>query len=185
MGISLPFPGELIDAEVVVAPLRGTPEYHAYSWSLSQYRGGVIRERDPHRALMLALSYPKAYFERVIIGVDPGRECGLAGIADSLLVHARRVPCERLGEIVEELRYTIPWKRWEVYVGNGHGFAYAAASLSAHGIDYGVVEEASTSRPEAKPRMALGIRDRDIIAGVAIALRGAYSGGRLPFTVRR
>ncbi len=177
-------PNELIDASVVVAPLRGTPEYMVFNNILREYNGGIIWERDPQRALMLALAYPRSRFSRVIFGIDPGKKCGVAGLGDDLLVYASKEPCEAVGSILTNLRLKVPSKNWEVYVGNGHGFLKAIESLENSKIDYVIVDESGTTRSSRRNLYARGVKDRDIIASMAIALRGAYGVGRVPDRIR-
>jgi len=179
---SLPRPGTLVDADVAVAPLPGTPEEAVYAPYLAEYPGPVIVEEDPLTAAALAIAYPRRGFSLLRVGVDPGSSCGVAAVADEYIIEASKVECGVLGEHVASLAARIPHAALRVYVGDGQGSGEAAASLEAAGIDYGMVDESWTTR-RAPGGVARFIKDRDILASVAIALRGAYHGrvaDRLP-----
>ena len=181
--IHLPRPGTLLDADVVVAPLPGSPEEAAYREAIEAYAGPVVEARDPLTAMSLALAFPRERFRRLVVGIDPGSaSCGVAALADRYLVEAARVPCGGLGPWVLGVSRRVPHWRLEVYLGDGPGSGGASESLAVHGIDYYYVDESGTTR---RPPLHLGglVRDKDILAGAAIALRGAY-GGRLPNTLR-
>ena len=181
--ILLPRPESLIDADIVVSPLPGSPEEAAYRSILEAYNGPVVAARDPLTAMSLALAYPRERFRRLVVGIDPGPVgCGVAALADRYLVEAARVPCEGLGSWVRGISGRVPHWRLEVYLGDGPGSSGASESLSGSGLDYYYVDERGTTR---RPPISLGrlVRDKDILAGAAIALRGAY-GGRLPNTLR-
>ncbi len=181
----MPIPEELFDADVIVAPLEGTPEFKVYSNALESYKGGVIRERDPHKALMMALTYPRRGFRRVVFGIDPGKNCGLAGLGDRFIVHTSYIPCNNVGKEISELKNKIPGDYWEVYVGNGYGVYKAVASLLEAGISYKLVDEHGTTKKTSEKRFTGPVKNRDIISGLAIALRGAYSEGRFVIKIRR
>lgn len=183
--VILPHWGDYIDADIVILPLEGSPEEKYYAGSLSRYRGPLVYDEDPLRALVYAITYPRRGFNRLVFGVDPGGMCGVASIGDSLVIHASKVDCSLVGPTVKALMESIPAERREVYAGNGHGLARAAASLARCGIAYGIVDETGTSRFKGRRGFNGVVRDRDIIAGIAIALRGAYGVERLDSSLHR
>ncbi len=179
-----PLPGSLVDADILVAPLPGTPESLAYAATLSGFPGPVVKERDPLRAVALALAYPRRWFNRLVVGVDPGSLCGAAVLGDYYLLEAERLPCETIGDWVAEVSSRIPHSSMGVFIGDGPGSGRAASSLANRGIEYEVIDESgTTSRRGLASRISSIVGDRDILAGIAIALRGAY-GGRVPNTLR-
>ncbi len=176
-GVSVNLPGiyEYIDADVVVAPLEGSPEESAYADTLRKYPGPIISDSDSIRALALALAYPDDRFNRLVLGVDPGRRCGFSCIGDDMVVYVGKVDCRGIGFAVKSLLERIPADRHEVYVGDGSGLETAAASFDANSIPYRVTDERGTSKTlMATKRILDVVKDRDIIASIAIALRGAY-----------
>jgi len=179
-----PHPGALLDADVVVAPLQGSPEYVLYRESLEDYTGPVVAARDPYHALASALSHPKRGFTRLIIGVDPGRECGVAVIADGVVVRLEKTPCRSLAPTIIESLDRYPSARAETYIGDGYGFSRAVESMEEAGLAYVIVDESGTTRPSAYAGLFSRVKDRDLLAGLAIALKGAYGSGRLAPQVR-
>ncbi len=171
----LPGLHEYIDADVVVAPLEGSPEESAYVDTLRNYPGPIISDSDSIRALALALAYPDDRFNRLVLGVDPGRRCGFSCIGDDIVVYVGKVDCGSVGFTVKSLLERIPANRREVYVGDGSGFEAAAASFDVNSIPYRVTDERGTSKTLMVTKRILDVvKDRDIIASIAIALRGAY-----------
>jgi len=179
-----PSPERLVDADIVVAPLPGSPEEPLYRATLDEYKGPVVRERDPHAALSRSLSYPKDRFARLIIGVDPGRDCGVAAIVDGIVISLTRRPCTDLAPTVRELAGLYPSSRVETYIGDGYGLAAAAASMDEHGVEYVIVDEYGTTRPPSYAGLFSLVRDKDLLAGLAIALKGAYGSGRIAQPLR-
>ena len=174
-----PQPGTLIDADVAVAPLPGSPEEALYRESLDSFPGPVIVERNPYTALSRALAHPRPRFSRLIAGVDPGRECGLAVIGDGVVIGLVKVDCGRLADAIMGFQENYPAARTETYIGDGQGFPRAAASMELAGLSYTVVDERGTTRPPAYAGLFSLVKDRDLLAGLAIALKGAYGSGRL------
>jgi len=179
-----PSPERLVDADVIVAPLPGSPEEPLYRTILDEYPGPIVRERDPHAALSRSLSYPKDRFTRLIIGVDPGRECGIAAIADGIVINLSKRPCNDLAPTVMELAGLYPSARVETYIGDGYGLAAATVSMDEHGLRYVIVDEHGTTRPPSYAGLFSLVRDKDLLAGLAIALKGAYGSGRIAHPLR-
>jgi len=179
-----PPPDRLVDADIVVAPLPDSPEEPLYRPVLDEYRGPVVRDRDPHAALSRSLAYPKDMFTRLIIGVDPGRECGVAAIVDGIVIQLSKRPCPDLAPTVRELAALYPSTRVETYIGDGHGLAAATASMDELGLEYVIVDEYGTTRPPSYAGLFSLVRDKDLLAGLAIALKGAYGSGRIAQPLR-
>ncbi len=172
----MPGPSTLIDADIVVAPLPGSPEAIAYRGVLEAFPGPTIVERDPLTALARALAYPRTGFSRLVFGIDPGRACGGIVVGDSYIVSYFREPCESVGGRVALLASRMPHSSLEVYLGNGPGSGTAASSLIESGIEPLIVDEDGTTRRPPISTLESLPRDRDILAALAIALRGAYGG---------
>lgn len=176
--------GSRIDfrADVIVAPLAGSPEYSYYARVVEEAmrRGtAVIEERDAARALYRALAYPWDSFPSVAVGVDPGGSgCAGSAVAEGLLLWVWRGGCSEVGNAVESLAEKVPHDTLTVYLGDGPGFEEAEASLTLHGIGYAVVpEDGSTKRPLAAPALAK-LLDRHVLASATIAFRGLTRGQR-------
>ncbi len=178
--ILLPPPGELIDASIAIAPPPGSPERVLYEEALNDFDGIVISERDPVKALGLALAWPKSAFRRTIAGIDPGRRCGVTVVADDIIVQAYKHPCTSIGRRLATFMEQVPTQAFNIYLGDGPGFAEAAASLAASNLEFAVVDEWGTTKRSLRRGIASYIRDRDLLASLAIALRGAYGGKGLP-----
>lgn len=172
--VILPKRGELIDADIIVLPGENTPEKEYFREAIEGFKGPVISEENPFRALVYAITYPRRGFTRLVFGVDPGKQCGVAGIGDTLIIFASKVDCNMVGGLVGELIRSIPARRTEVYVGNGQGFLTAITSLGENNIHYIIVDETGTTGSTSPDRVNGIVKDRDIIAGITIALRGAY-----------
>lgn len=170
---------EFIDADIIVLPKRNSPEEKFFERVVSSFNGPLISEEDPVKALVYAITYPRKGFKKLIFGIDPGKECGIASIGDTLIVFVSKVDCSMVGSTIRELVKSIPAKTSEVYVGNGHGFIDAIASLSQSGIEYFIVDETGTTGASSINHVSEIVKDRDIIAGITIALRGAYGVKRI------
>lgn len=171
-----PPPGARIIADVAVMPKPGSPEWPAYEATPIE-AGGVIVEEDPWRALSLAVAHPKESFSRVLVGVDPGSECGVSAVADGVVLYAGKEPCEGVGSLVAWLASWIPHARLSVHVGTGPGFSQAAVSLERAGIPYSEADEADTSNPVIPGLARHSWKDKDLRASTIIALLGAYRRG--------
>jgi len=174
-GRSLP-----LGVDVIVAPLRGSPEWRVYAPLLEEAARagvGVVEERDPARALYRALAHPWDAFPSVAVGVDPGASgCAAAAVAEGLLLWVWRGECSGLGAAVAGLARRVPHVILTVYLGDGPGFEEAEESLAAHGVGYTVVpEEGSTKRPLGEPSLAK-LLDRHVLASATIAFRGLARG---------
>ena len=171
-GVSLFQPAGLheVVADVSVEPLPGTPEWLLYR-GVPRRVSYRISERDPWRALALALSAPRGGFARVGVGVDPGSTCAVSIVADGLLLRAWKTPCGNVGWELAGLLARIPYSRLDIAVGSGPGMPEASLSLGEAGLEYRVADESwTTSRPALwSPLEAL--RDRDLRASATIALR--------------
>lgn len=163
--------GEVV-ADVIVEPLPGSPEWLVYR-SLPRRSTYTIVERDPWRALSLALTAPRRSFERLTVGVDPGRLCAASIVADNLLLRSWKTPCHRLGEEIGGLIGRIPAAEREVVLGSGPGVEEAASSLVAGGITFLVADESWTTSRPALWGILGSLGDRDLVASATIALMGA------------
>lgn len=182
--IIYPAPEEPVEADVAVAPPKGSPEEALYDLSVVS-ASRVIYTPGFKNALFDALSGPSGRFESVIIGIDPGRDCGFSVMGDGMLLDMGKVPCNTVGPRVSGVIGVIKYKSVKVYLGDGPGFEEAAASLSAAGVEYIVLGEEYTSTHGQLHATIPRIRDKDVKAAIRIAYRGAYSGGRLAGKVPR
>ncbi len=169
----IPQPGSLPRGDVAVLPEKGSPEHRFYEPMLRRLGIPAVAHRDPLAGLALALSYPRRSLGRLTIGVDPGRKCGLVVIGGPYVVVARKVDCEGIGPAVRSLADRIPNSGVEVLVGDGEGMLRAVESLESEDIVYAIVpENGSTSNPSRGPLESV-LRDKDLLASLTIALRGA------------
>ncbi len=162
--------------DVVVAPLKGTPEWRIYGGLVSEamrLRVRVVKDRDPERALYRALAHPSGEFTDVAVGVDPGASgCAAAAVAEGMVIWAWRGPCSELGASVEDLALKVPHAYFSVYLGDGPGFEEAEASLDLRGIGYHVVSEEGSTRDAFREPALAGLLDRHVLASATIAFRG-------------
>ncbi len=160
---------DVVEADVAVEPLPGTPEWLAYSAAELRvaYR---VSHPDPLAALALAVTAPRSGFSRLLLGVDPGRLCAASLVGDGILLRAAKMPCSELGGFAVEAYRRMPSEAFEAIVGSGPGFAEAVASLEAEGVPFRLADESwTTSRPAMwDPLRVLG--DRDLAAAATIAL---------------
>ena len=177
-GIELLVPGyplRVVDADVAVLPPPGEPEYNVYTPLLREMGIPVVAERDPLRGLVLALKYPVRSVSRLLFGVDPGGECGVTTIGDGTVIYTFKSPCRSAGARILEVSRRIPHDKMNVYVGDGQGLGEAMHSLVAAGISYSIIEErGSTVEPSHGPLRGV-LKDKDLLASLTIALRGAYA----------
>ena len=170
-GVSLYQPSSLGDvvADVSVEPLPGSPEWIAYKGLERRVMWRVV-ERDPWRALSLALTVPRRAFETVSVGVDPGKLCAISIVADGFLIRAWKTPCQALGGSLAAFLERIPHRRAVVTVGSGPGVVEAVSSLSKAGLEYGVADESWTTSRPALWQPLRHVKDRDLAASATIAL---------------
>ncbi len=171
-----PPPGSRIIVDVAVMPKPGSPEWPAYNATPIE-AGGVILEEDPWLALSLAVAYPKTRFSRLLVGIDPGSECGVSAVADGIVMYIGKTPCKSVGSLVSWLASWIPHSRLSVHIGTGPGFPEAALSLDEAGIPYSEADESDTSDPIIPGLARHAWKDKDLRASTIIALLGAYKKG--------
>lgn len=172
----LPAPGEPVVADVAVLPPEGSPEDLLYDYSLVR-ASRYVRRKGFRESLFHALAGPSGVFRSLIIGLDPGRECGASVIGDGLLIDASRVGCSSVGGYARGILDDAPYRLYSIYLGDGPGFEEAAASLAGAGLDFTVLEEGYTTRAPL-PRLGL-VKDKDILASIRIAYKGVYGGDRV------
>lgn len=170
-GVSLYQPSGLgsVVADVSVEPLPGSPEWLAYR-GLERRVAWRVVERDPWRALSLALAAPRRAFETLSVGVDPGKLCAVSVVADGFLLRAWKIPCRILGGSLAAFLGRIPHRRAVVTVGSGPGVVEAVSSLSEASLEYGVADESWTTSRPALWRPLRHLKDRDLAASATIAL---------------
>ncbi len=169
----LPAPGEPVIADVAVLPREGSPEGLLYDYSVVR-ASRIVRKPGFRESLFDALSGPRGFFRSLVIGLDPGRECGASVIGDGLLLDASRMPCGEVGGYARGILADAPYRVYSIYLGDGPGFEDAAASLSGEGLEYTVLEEGYTTRGPL-PGGGL-VKDKDILASIRIAYKGVYGG---------
>ena len=180
-GIKIVIPASLDGVEdargdVVVAPPRGPEEAIARTIAL-RTRAGLISDVKPRRALFKALAYPRKDFDSVAVGVDPGRSCAAAVVADGLLIWYWSGECVDLPVMIESLIEDLGYSAVRVYVGLGTGSVEVIEMLGSNGVTvYGVPEEGSTSSPFQPPlRLVEAIDDEHVLAALTIAYKGLVS----------
>lgn len=172
--IELPSPGSPILSRVVVAPRRGSPEYRAYREVLSSLRGAhIITYPRPLGALLRAIIAPRGSYATILVGVDPGRECAASAYGERYVVWLWKGRCSRVGRAIMGLLSEAPHDSALISLGSGPGFEEAEASLGEAGLGYVVVDELYTSSRPIESRVAGVVGDRDVLASLTIALRGA------------
>jgi len=154
--------------DVAVMPLPESPESKVFS--VVQAKGPAVSDEDPLRALLLALAYPKDGFSTLRIGVDPGqRLCGLAAVADGLIIEARSVTCDEVAERAERLVRAAPAARFSLVLGSGSGWEEVASRLLEKSLSFTVADEMGTTN-SAADLLPLRLRDRNARAAVRLAL---------------
>ncbi len=170
----IPGPGSLPPADIALLPGPETPEYSYYVPRLREMGVPFIASIDPLTGLSRSLAYPRPNPETLIIGVDPGSTCGYVAVSDSNVLLGGKVECSLLGPKAIELAVRIPASNRMVFVGDGYGAATAVESLLEYGVEFTLVgERGSTSRPARGPLERV-LKDKDLLASLTIALRGAY-----------
>ena len=164
---------QAMEADVIVAPPEG-PERVLAEAIAGRTSTGIISHMRPRRALYEAIAYPSRSFNKVVVGIDPGKTCAAVAVADGLVIWLWRGDCVDLPVEVDLLRDDAPSRELRVYVGFGWGGEEAAASLRGVGVEVrGVPEEGSTSLPYHAPAGLLeAIDDEDVLAALTIAYRG-------------
>jgi hypothetical protein len=116
----------------------------------------------------LRLLNGRARYERVVVGIDPGQEPGIAVIVDGIVAAVYRVPMDQVADVVERIRQTYPSVL--VKIGNGARLmrTQIVNNLVARGAQVELVDESGTS-----PHLGRGTAGTvisDIVAAVNIAL---------------
>lgn len=108
-------------------------------------------------------------FEQIIIGIDPGKNPGMALVANNKIISVYHVPAGDLCPIVKKILETYPTKN--IIVRIGHGARLIRSRLINDLLDLGLnvemVDETGTT-----PRLGKGVHGReisDIIAAINIA----------------
>ncbi len=171
---SSPPPRGVLDGDVAVLPLPGSPEEAAYRAVELRVAFRVL-ESDAWKALALAVAAPRRAYRELLIGIDPGSTCAYAAIADGVLLYAGRAPCGEVARRVSWLARWIPHERLSVNLGGGPGAGAAAAGLDSAGIPYKVVGEQGTSTRGPPPGPVWREwMDADLRASLLIALLGRH-----------
>jgi hypothetical protein len=116
----------------------------------------------------LRLFNGRARYERVVVGIDPGQEPGIAVVVDGIVAAVYRVPMDQVAEVVERIKQT--YSDVLVKVGNGARLirTQIVNNLVAQGSPVELVDESGTS-----PHLGRGTAGTvisDIVAAVNIAL---------------
>ncbi len=161
---------------MVVAPPRG-PERAAAIRLASMTSAGLVSDERPRRALFKSLAYPQDSFSNVAIGIDPGRSCAAAAVADGLFIWYWSGECVDLPVTVESLIEDLAPSNVKIYVGLGPGGLEVIEMLGLDRISvYGVPEEGSTSSPFHPPLgLVEAINDEHVLAALTIAYKGLSS----------
>ncbi len=183
-GIRISVPGAekilLPDGGIAVLESRRSPEYLYYGEVLRRSGYPCIFERDPLRAVSLAITYPGSVLNRVVIGVDPGDSCGLVALGDGLVLFAEKINCMNIKDKIQYIVGSIPGKAYSIFVGDGQGLGGVLDALTsislASNIRLGLVEEKGSTREPVRGPLASYLKDKDLLAGLTIAVRGGYSG---------
>jgi hypothetical protein len=147
-GINLIIPrrtAQLPDGDIAVLPPENSPEYQYYLGILQNQGAPLISERDPLLGLAKAIVYPRRAFRSVIVGIDPGRKCGVTFLGDGKLMHASKIECSHIGSIIKEILGRLPWQLSEIFVGDGAGLVIAQLSMAKEGLSYNVIQEAGST----------------------------------------
>ena len=161
--------------DVVVAPLPGTPEEAYYRDVLQRVeRGRLICERDPLVAISRAVAHPRPAFSRLTIAVDSGvNVCGLAALADGIIMEASSIPCTEVALRVRDLKERVPHERLSVLIGDGAGADKVMEGLLAQGLPVSFVDERGTTR--SRTPLPIFLKDLNARAAVALALRASVN----------
>ena len=163
--------------DVVVAPLPESPEMEYYRDFLKSVEPSrVVQDRDPLAAISRAVAFPRPRFSWMVLAVDSGTSmCGLAALADGLVLEASPAPCGEVGWRVRELASRVPHERLRVVVGNGAGWDELADELLGLGLPVGFVDESGTTAPRLP--LPLRLKDSNARAALALALRSLAGEG--------
>ncbi len=116
----------------------------------------------------LRLLNSRAKYERAVVGIDPGKEPGIAVVVDGVVAAVYRVPMDQVADVVERIKQTYPYVL--VKIGNGARLirTQIVNNLVAQGSPVELVDESGTS-----PHLGRGTAGTvisDIVAAVNIAL---------------
>lgn len=165
--------GEPIPLDVKVVITTKTGENYI------QGRRGVLFEEDSdprkaiEKALMLLLG--KTQFRELIIGIDPGKQTGLAVLGDGLiLVSGTYVRAKNLVDEITRILPTFPSERAIVRIGKG-AKKYSSVLIAAissklpTSVEIQVVDEAGTTDNHLLPETVN--MSRNAVSALRIALR--------------
>ncbi len=175
--IIIPYPGKEYNGDIAVFSSTDSPEYRYYVEDLAKRKIPYIIEKDWLRALALSLVYPRKQFSKVTIGVDPGNQCGIVVLGDGVLIYGLKIDCSKLGESIRKIYDSIPSRTRKIYVGNGTGLETVITELNNIGFEYIIIDENTTTRTPIKSNITKLLKDKDLIAGYTIAVRGDYDWG--------
>ena len=161
--------------DVVVAPLHGTPEEAYYREVLLRVeRNRLICERDPLVAISRAIAHPRTAFSRLTLAVDSGvNVCGLAALADGIVIEASSLPCPQVAFRVRDLKERVPHERLSIVIGDGAGADKVMEGLLAQGLPVSFVDERGTT--SSRTPLPIFLKDVNARAAVALALRASVN----------
>ncbi|MCJ7631585.1 hypothetical protein MUP77_04190 [Candidatus Bathyarchaeota archaeon] len=134
-------------------------------------------DSDPRKAIekALMLLLGKTQFREVIIGIDPGKQTGLAVLGDGLiLVSGTYVHAKNLVDEITRILPAFPSERVIMRIGKG-AEKYSSVLIAAissklpTSVEIQVVEEAGTTDNHLLPEA--GNMSRNVVSALRIALR--------------
>ncbi len=129
----------------------------------------VVIALDPETAVNQALRLLRdsSLPERVIVGIDPGEEPGVAVVADGIVEAVYRAPLKQTVEIVQKIKQEYQ----DIIVRIGHGARLVgiplANTLVAQGVRVELVNERGTSPYLGRGTAGIGVAD--VVAAINIA----------------
>jgi hypothetical protein len=172
-------PTEPVPAEVKVVITTQDERYSVKHYRVLVYENGMEPEAIADESLRIVQG--KDYFEKLVIGVDPGEVLGVAVLADGKIIETAncfsvKETTDKIKNILKSLR-TVPTDSVSVKIGDG---VSACKEKLLRGLDIALppnivlesVGEAGTNRNlnETKHRRGL----RDIVSATRIAGRNGH-----------
>lgn len=141
-------------------------------------REKIITVEEPKAALEKALSLLSGDFEEVVIGIDPGKNPGMAVLGNNKILSVHHVSVSEIFRLIKRVKQEYRGKKIVVKV--GHGARLIRSQLINGILDLGLpvemVDETGTT-----PHLGKGVHGKvvsDIVAAINIAKLKGKSVGR-------